>query len=73
MERNYSESIMESLISVFDQVHSVKFKTEYLSYLCNFQSRYGIPCLHIYNVVSTFQGYKEPSHYECGARWWSIY
>ena len=72
IEKNY-EKIMKSLIPVFGRVHSVKFKTGYLSCPCNFQSRYCILCSHIYNVVSTFEDYKESSHHWCGVRWWSIY
>ena len=48
-------------------------KNNLLHCSCRFRSRYGLECSHVYNVVSEFEGYSEPTHHECALRWWSSY
>ena len=61
------------LLPRFRRIRTVTRKDGLLYCSCCFRQRYGIDCSHIYNVVSQFQSYTEPSHHECALRWWSSY
>ena len=58
---------------VYYRVRHVKLKDGFLFCVCGRKERIGIPCPHIYKVLSTFDNFKEPSHHDCHIRWWNIF
>ena len=57
----------------FKRIRIVTNENGFLKCSCNFRSRFGIDCAHVYHVASKFEGYDEPSHHECSVRWWSAF
>ena len=62
-----------TIVPVFKRLRTVKYSNHHLTCDCCHFERHGIPCRHIYNVLSSFDDYDEPSHHDVAIRYWRKY
>ena len=57
---------------IFQRVRTVYYDQGHLYCSCEKHERMGIPCSHIYAVLSQSSKYTAPSHHDCALRWWNM-
>lgn len=63
----------DCIYPVFKWIYTVSEANQCFQCDCFNHERFGIPCRHIYNVLSSFIGYEQPTHHDLILRYWKDY
>ena len=67
---NKDIDINDCIYALFKRIYHVKEANSCFSCSCYNFHRFGIPCRHIYHVLSNLPGYTNPSHHDVSIRYW---
>lgn len=62
-----------SVTPVFEILRSVKYNNNHFTCSCCYFERHGIACRQIFNVLSSFDSYDEPTHHDVSIRYFRAF